>query len=109
MAALDGTRYWVRRALSDPLVSLDQFSIYSSAASNGDTISSNMRTDNGFTVQITAVESDVYGGYTFDSDGVVTVVLQDSAGVAVNNKAITVLVTGIAKNRTVANMPKVTD
>lgn len=105
MASLSGTVYWVTRRHGDPTQGLSQFTIYDSSASNGDTLATSMQTDNGFNVQITANDSNVFGGYTFDSDGVVTFILQNSAGTAVNGKKISVMVTGIEKNTNAAKEP----
>ena len=77
MAALS-VPYWVSKRSSDPSTFLDHIARYYATASNGDTIATNFRTEH-LVVVATAADSTTYCGYGFDSDGVITLRLTDSA------------------------------
>lgn len=96
--------FWVKQRQADPGAVLDIMARYYSDASDADTIPTNCDTAN-LTVNITANDSTTRCGGSFDSDGLVTLNLTDSAAAAVNGVGIHVTVMGRAKNTNAGVLP----
>jgi hypothetical protein len=88
--------YWVAKRGADPTQKLDVMARYYDTVSDSDTIPTSCDTSN-LTIVANANDSTTRVGTTFDSDGVITVYLTDSAAAAVNGTGVNVAVYGRTK------------
>jgi len=91
--------FWVAKRGADPTQKLDHFARYYATASHLDTIPTSCDTTN-LTIEATSNNSTTTVGAMFDSDGLVTLYMTDSASAAIGSDAVGVHVTVYGRAKT---------